>query len=138
MRFDCTIAGAPIPWKRARLGEKGNRKRFTPKAMKQHKLIVHTAVCAALHELNHNAHPKKWPMNAQYAVALDFYRRRKVDATPDLDNLIKSVLDACNGVLWNDDSQVVRFERIQKHDIRELSDEDDRDERTEITVWVML
>jgi Holliday junction resolvase RusA-like endonuclease len=27
-------------------------------------------------------------------------------STPDSDNLAKAVLDACNGILWRDDSQV--------------------------------
>lgn len=28
---------------------------------------------------------------------------------PDLDNLIKAVLDACNGIVWKDDSQIVNL-----------------------------
>ncbi len=28
---------------------------------------------------------------------------------PDLDNLLKPFLDACNGILWKDDSQVVQY-----------------------------
>ncbi len=29
---------------------------------------------------------------------------------PDLDNLVKAVKDALNGVLWRDDSQVIELE----------------------------
>jgi Holliday junction resolvase RusA-like endonuclease len=29
---------------------------------------------------------------------------------PDLDNLIKLVKDCCNGIVWHDDSQVVKEE----------------------------
>jgi Holliday junction resolvase RusA-like endonuclease len=29
---------------------------------------------------------------------------------PDIDNYAKSVLDACNGVLWFDDSQIIRLD----------------------------
>lgn len=28
---------------------------------------------------------------------------------PDIDNLVKAVMDACNGELWEDDAQVVRL-----------------------------
>lgn len=41
------------------------------------------------------------------AVTLRFFsgtRRRT-----DLDNLVKLVLDACNGIVWRDDSQVVQL-----------------------------
>lgn len=33
---------------------------------------------------------------------------------PDLDNLIKFVLDAGNGILWEDDKQVVKFDNCFK------------------------
>lgn len=50
------------------------------------------------------------------SVVLRFYFQRpksKKNATwhvskPDLDNLEKAVLDACNGIIWRDDSQVVK------------------------------
>jgi Holliday junction resolvase RusA-like endonuclease len=33
-------------------------------------------------------------------------RRGRPSVRPDLDNYVKSVLDACDGVLWKDDGQV--------------------------------
>lgn len=42
------------------------------------------------------------------------YKRTK----PDIDNLIKTVLDAANGHLWNDDNQIVEirsFKNMQKN-----------------------
>jgi Holliday junction resolvase RusA-like endonuclease len=37
------------------------------------------------------------------------------DKKPDIDNLIKHALDLCNGILWNDDSQVVELHATQRY-----------------------
>jgi Holliday junction resolvase RusA-like endonuclease len=39
----------------------------------------------------------------------------KITSPPDLDNLIKFVLDALNGKLYADDSQIVRFRNVDKN-----------------------
>tara|TARA_Y100000034_G_scaffold122661_1_gene168417 strand:- start:562 stop:1041 length:480 start_codon:yes stop_codon:yes gene_type:complete len=33
---------------------------------------------------------------------------------PDIDNLLKSTFDACNGLLWSDDSQIARLDTIKR------------------------
>jgi crossover junction endodeoxyribonuclease RusA len=43
------------------------------------------------------------PISDPVAVYLRIYRPRRVG---DLDNLLKAVLDACNGVIWVDDALV--------------------------------
>ena len=54
--------------------------------------------------------PKSWPMWKHDAVAIgelvgiDYLRH---DSKPDVDNLVKLVNDAANGILWHDDAQVV-------------------------------
>lgn len=52
------------------------------------------------------------PINGDVKIELDFYMgdRRRVDC----DNLSKAVLDACNGICWCDDRQVVDL-HIRKH-----------------------
>ena len=46
-------------------------------------------------------------------VAIQYQRPKKAPehktGRPDLDNLIKGVMDALNGILWLDDAQVVRI-----------------------------
>jgi Holliday junction resolvase RusA-like endonuclease len=53
----------------------------------------------------------KWPSRSMFSVSLIFYlpdRRRR-----DPDNLSKAVLDACSGVIWYDDDQVLKL-KIEK------------------------
>lgn len=36
---------------------------------------------------------------------------------PDIDNLIKTVLDACNGHLWKDDNQITEITSSKRYGI---------------------
>ena len=51
------------------------------------------------------------PFNSPLAVTLHFYRPRTPTARNfgDIDNLAKAVLDACNGVIWTDDSFITEL-----------------------------
>lgn len=51
----------------------------------------------------------KPPTPAPVAVTIKFFRQYSATSrrAGDIDNLTKAVLDACTGVLWLDDSQVV-------------------------------
>ena len=50
------------------------------------------------------AHPDN-PLSGDLWVTCYFYRKGQRRA--DVDNLLKAVLDACNGILWHDDQQIV-------------------------------
>ena len=52
------------------------------------------------------------PTIAAVAVEVKIYRNFKTATNKlygDADNLAKGILDACNGILWADDSQIVRL-----------------------------
>lgn len=51
------------------------------------------------------------PLKGKIKINVDFFRRKPKKITSrlwgDLDNHVKAVLDALNGIAYNDDSQVV-------------------------------
>ena len=92
MTFD--IPGKPQPKQRARKGANGRW--YTPEATQKYETMVGMRARVA--------RPLKWRMNARYTVTIHVFapdKRRR-----DLDNVAKSILDGCNGVLWDDDAQV--------------------------------
>ncbi|GEQ04541.1 RusA family crossover junction endodeoxyribonuclease [Staphylococcus gallinarum] len=53
---------------------------------------------------------KSWSKKKRVAM-IGQYKRTK----PDIDNLIKTVLDAANGHLWKDDNQIVEIQSFKKY-----------------------
>jgi Holliday junction resolvase RusA-like endonuclease len=92
-----TIPGPPVPNARARRGRGGNH--YTPDKTRAYRNRV-AWECT-------RKRLATWPLHARYAVELTFHmpNSRRADA----DNLAKGVLDALNGIAWEDDSQVQRL-----------------------------
>lgn len=60
----------------------------------------------------------KVPVSLTKKVKTDMLEGRKQHTVkPDLDNLVKAILDALNGVAWHDDAQVVEL-HISKQYVR--------------------
>jgi Holliday junction resolvase RusA-like endonuclease len=100
------VKGDPVPKARARTVTKGGRTwSFTPKKV---------AIWEKLVKNEAEKHFEK-PLTGPIMVSMIFYmgrpESRRVDiwvpTTPDLDNLEKAVLDALNGVAYEDDRYVV-------------------------------
>jgi len=112
------VKGNPVPKARARTVRKGGRTwSFTPKKVAVWEKIVKEE--AAKHF--------ERPIIGPIMISMIFYMdrpasRRKdiwVPTTPDLDNLEKSVLDALNGVAYDDDRFVVAKNSQKKYIRRE-------------------
>lgn len=89
------IPGCPQPKERARKGA-GGRWYTPPKTREYMKRVAQVALVYR---------PPNWKKDRVYKVEMlvtfPDNRRR------DLDNVVKGILDALNGVLWNDDASVV-------------------------------
>ena len=115
MKF--TILTEPIPKARARTVVRNGRvMSFTPKA-----------TCDAEASIRAQIADSKvfYTKDIPLSVVLDFYitkppsvnKKRLCPVTrPDLDNYCKLVLDACNGYLWQDDSQIVSLVAKKQYD----------------------
>ena len=91
-RFDLTIPGNPIPKGRPRVTERGT---FTPTRTSEYEALVRGYVALAWHGD---------PLTVALALTLRFYRATAHKC--DLDNLVKSISDAIQGVVFEDDAQV--------------------------------
>lgn len=115
-----TVYGKPVP--------QGSTRAFIPKGWKRavittdntklkpwRQQLAGTAISQGIPVL---------PREKAVVMGLRFYFERPAGAPkrrvfptvkPDLDKLIRSVLDSCTGVAYEDDSQVVKFSHIEKH-----------------------
>ena len=94
------IAGDPVPKARARTvaGEDGRARSYTPSRT----AAAEAAIGWRLRELYPGIEPDP---DSEFVVVAHF--ARATHAAADLDNLLKLVCDACNGLVWADDRQIV-------------------------------
>jgi Holliday junction resolvase RusA-like endonuclease len=95
-RIAFTVEGQPLPKQRARVPKSGRS--YTPartqEAENKIKLLARQAGA-------------RTPMAGPVSLVARFFRE---DATAvDLDNMVKLLADGCNGIVWNDDAQVVEL-----------------------------
>jgi Holliday junction resolvase RusA-like endonuclease len=116
MMIDFFIEGTPVPKGRPRFS--GNGHTYTPAKTKAAEHVVALLARAAMN----GGEPLKGPVHAYLTFHMPIYKSwpkaKKESAlagqlahtfTPDLDNMIKLVTDACNKICYHDDSQIVKI-----------------------------
>ena len=123
-QIEFRISGEPVAQGRPRFSRRGNFvKAYDPKKSRDAKQTVKYFATEAMKD--EKMVPLEGPlsMRVEFGVALpkSDYRKRTPRENawstkkPDLDNLVKTVKDACSGVVFLDDNQVVKVvaEKIQ-------------------------
>lgn len=109
-KFIIFIPTTPVAKARARFTSKGFS--YTPKKTKDAENIIRST-------LGLQTHPK---FTGPVALSLVFHLKKPKSSKnkhpmvrPDVDNYVKTVMDALNGVLFDDDSQVVSLSAKKKY-----------------------
>lgn len=108
MRLRFTVPGEPQPKGRPRVVRNKNTGRiqaYTPRSTINYEHKVGWTAVAAKKQAFHGV--TTWPLEALYKVSVVIVfkdeRRRK-----DFDNVLKSIADGCEGVLWANDWRIKR------------------------------
>jgi Holliday junction resolvase RusA-like endonuclease len=117
MMLQFTIPGVPVAKGRPRVTTVGGFARaYTPKKTRDYEDMARLHAKVAMGALVPSARPIEVLMELRMPIPVSWSKKKQVAAAagtvratnkPDADNVLKGVKDACNGVIWNDDSQVV-------------------------------
>ena len=103
-----TVEVEPRPCPRPRFGKRA----YMPAEYQKYKAAIGLAVKSKV---------QGTPLTENLKLQITFRRNYRADSRRfgDIDNLVKGVMDSCNGILFLDDSQVVSLtaEKIQSHEL---------------------
>ena len=94
-----TVPIEPLPQPRPRFSRFGV---YEPKKITEYKKAIAAVVKSAMKDIE--------PMTGELSAVIRLYRKYKRCSRRfgDFDNLAKAITDACNGIVFTDDSQIVR------------------------------
>jgi len=124
MRLVFSIPGAPIGKGRPRVTTAGGHAHaYTPVKTASYEAFVAQTYKSSFPRQNALTDPIDLVLRAYYPIPTSWPQSKKAKALaeiimptvkPDLDNVIKCIADALNGVAWEDDKQIVSV-RAEKH-----------------------
>ncbi len=111
------VCGRPVPKGRPRIGSvNGRAMAFTPAATRKYEAHARMAAQQAMAGRAPIEGPLEVEVTALLPIPSSWSGKRSAKARqseivptkrPDLDNFIKAAMDACNGIVFKDDSQAV-------------------------------
>ena len=111
MHLELTIPGKPVPKGRPRFSRRTGEA-HTPDKTKAYEKHVKLHAWAAVH-MTPPDEQKGWPVKKKQLYC-DLWIYIAPEQRCDSDNIVKSILDGCEGVLYRNDSQVLP--RVQRYE----------------------
>lgn len=116
-----TIDGVPVAKGRPRLGRYGT---YTPKKTQEYEEYVKMCWVAKYGAIQPAEQPLEVNIVFYMPIPKGYSKKQKAEILsgrlkhtkkPDIDNLIKSVLDALNGLAYADDSQIIKVTAVKRY-----------------------
>lgn len=114
-----TVPGEPVAKGRPRITLAGGRAHaYTPAKTAAYEQLVAVYAAAAMKKAPLLEHPVQLRLGIYCKVPGSWSKKRRAAAlggmerpakSPDIDNIVKSVADGMNGIVWVDDSQIVEL-----------------------------
>jgi Holliday junction resolvase RusA-like endonuclease len=114
------VPGQPVPKGRPKFARRGkNVVAYTPAKTVAYEALVQRAAGEAMAGREPTLRPVRLVVSLALEVPASWSKKRRamaiageIQATkkPDADNVLKGLKDACNGIVWEDDAQVVSIE----------------------------
>lgn len=119
-----TVSGHPQGKGRARAFVRaGHVAHYTPEKTRSYESMIRGAAMDAMAGRAPLSGPVEIDLRIEVAIPASWSKRKRAEAEagalwpakkPDLSNVQKAVEDALNGVAYGDDSQIVRYGRLEK------------------------
>ncbi len=126
MRIFFTIDGAPVAKGRPRFARMGRGIRtYTPARTEAYEAAVRIAARSAMGATPPLAGPLHVSVEAVMPIPVSWSKKKREAAAdgggvphvkrPDVDNLVKAVLDGLNGIAFMDDAQIVQLKAFKRY-----------------------